>query len=89
MIGKEKHNMPGKISNKFRVLLAEKADREKRNISLAEVQRETKIPWSSLQKWQKNDVERFDSKVIMKLCDYLGCEIKDLLLYIRERQEIE
>ena len=79
--------MTGNISNRFRVLLAHKAETEKRNISLAEVQREIKIPWTSLQKWANNNVTRFDSSVIIKLCDYLNCEINDLIVYDREKQE--
>ena len=79
--------MTGTISNRFRVLLAQKAEVEKRNISLAEVQREIKIPWTSLQKWANNKVTRFDSAVIIKLCDYLDCEIEDLIIYDRDTQE--
>ncbi len=81
--------MPGTISNRFRVLLAQKAEQEKRNISLKEVQRGTGIPWSSLQAWANNDVERFDAKVIIKLCDYLECEIKDLIIFDREKVEMQ
>ena len=80
--------MAGKIANRFRVLLAEKADREKRNISLKEVQRATGIPWTSLQSWANNKVTRFDAKVIMKLCDFLNCDIKDLIVYNRGKVEM-
>jgi DNA-binding Xre family transcriptional regulator len=76
--------MAGHVSNSFRVLLARKAEHEKRNISLKEVQRETGIPWTSLQSWANNKVTRFDAQVIMKLCDFLDCDINDLIVYDRE-----
>jgi DNA-binding Xre family transcriptional regulator len=84
VIGRE-NDMPGKIYNKFRLLLAQKADNEKRNIPLKEVQRETGIAWTALQAWANNKVHRFDEPVIIKLCDYLGCDIKDLLVYEKEK----
>jgi DNA-binding Xre family transcriptional regulator len=76
--------MPGKIVNRLRVLIAQKAERERRNIPLIEVQRETGIAWSTLQSWANNKVNRYDSPVIIKLLDYLNCDIKDLLVYERE-----
>jgi DNA-binding Xre family transcriptional regulator len=76
--------MPGKIVSRFRVLLAKKAELEGRNISLKEVERKTGITWTSLRLWANNKVKRFDAPVIIALCDYLNCEIKDLLVYERE-----
>ena len=76
--------MPGKLYNRFRVLIAIKAETEKCNISLKEVQRVTEIAWTTLQSWANNDVTRYDAPVIIKLCDYLNCELKDLIVYERE-----
>ena len=60
----EKQDMPGKFINRLRVLLAQKAETEKRNITLKEVQRETGIAWTTLQSWANNDVTRYDAPVI-------------------------
>lgn len=76
--------MTGKVYNRFRVLLAQKAEKEQRNISLKEVQRETSIAWSTLQSWANNKVTRFDIPLIVALCDYLNCDIGDLIMYERE-----
>ena len=77
--------MPGEIITRFRVLLAQKAETERRNITLKEVQKETGIAWTTLQSWAKgNKVTRFDAQIIIKLCDYLKCDIKDLIVYERE-----
>ena len=75
--------MPGKIKNNLRVLLAQKAAKEQRNISLNQVKEETGISWSTLQSWANNQVTRFDEPVIIALCDYLECNLADLLEYER------
>ena len=81
--------MPGKIYNKFRVLLAEKAEKEQRNIPLKEVERKTGITWTTLQSWANNKVSRFDEPVIIALCDFLECEVGDLLVYRRESESTD
>lgn len=79
--------MPGKIVNKLRVLLAQKSEEARKNIPLREVERQTKIPWTSLQSWANNKIVRFDAKSIIALCDYLDCEVGDLLIYHREEPD--
>ncbi len=76
--------MPGNLYNRLRVLVAQKAEFEKRYISLKEVQRETGIAWTSLQAWANNKVTRYDASVIKALCDYIKCDVGDLLVYERE-----
>ena len=69
------------IDNKFGVLLAEKRAKEKRNISLLEVLKETGVSRPSLSAWANNTVTRFDLSVIEKLCQYFGVSLSDLLEY--------
>ena len=76
--------MPGKIRNNLRVLLAQKATREQKNIPLNRVSVDTGIAWSTLQSWANNKVTRFDEPVIIAFCDYLDCDIADLLIYEKE-----
>ena len=76
--------MPGKVYNRFRVLLAEKAEKEQRNIPLTEVERQTGIAWTTLQAWANNKVSRFDVPVIIALCDFLTCSLGDLIIYEQE-----
>ena len=77
--------MPGKVYNRFRVLLAEKAEKEQHNIPLTEVERQTGIAWTTLQAWANNKVTRFDVPVIIALCDYLNCNLGDLIIYEQEK----
>ncbi len=76
--------MTGKIANRFRILLAEKATREQHNIAINDVQRETGIAWSTLNSWANNQVTRYDAPVIRALCDYFNCQVGDLLVYEKE-----
>ena len=69
------------IRNHFRALLFRKQQRENRRIPLQEVHRETGIAWSTLQRWDNDDVNRFDTHVLSTLCQYFNCMIGDLLEY--------
>lgn len=77
--------MNNKIVNQFRILLAQKATLEQRNISIKEVSRDTGIAWSTLNAWANNLVTRYDAPVIDALCAYFDCQVGDLL--IRESDE--
>jgi len=70
------------INNRFAVLLAEKRVKERRNISLQEVAKETGISRQALYKWENNKVNRFDVPVINALCQYFGIEPGALFQYV-------
>jgi putative transcriptional regulator len=72
------------VVNRFRLLLAEKAQKGRRNIPLTEVERETNISWKTLQGWANNQVTRYDAPVIEALCEFLDCEVGDLIIYERD-----
>ena len=67
------------VNNKFGVLLAQKRAAAKKNISLADVADEINVSRKTLYAWQNNTVDRFDAKLIEKLCLYFGVSISDLL----------
>jgi len=70
------------IRNNFNILLAEKEIRLKKGISVASVARETGITRKTLQGWAVDNVTRFDAGVLDALCNYFGCQVGDLLIYI-------
>lgn len=76
--------MTGKIANRFRILLAEKATKEQHSIAINDVQRETGVAWSTLNSWANNQVTRYDAPVIQALCDYFNCQVGDLIVYEKE-----
>jgi predicted transcriptional regulator len=67
------------IKNNFAKLLQEKSQREGRFIPLAEVANAAKIARKTLYKWERNEVEEFNSEVVEKLLVYFGIELQDLL----------
>jgi putative transcriptional regulator len=73
-----------KIVNRFRILLAQKATTAQQNIALMDVQRGTGIAWSTLNAWANNQVTRYDAPVIQALCDYLECQVGDLIVLERD-----
>lgn len=77
--------MTGRITNRFRILLAEKATREQHSIAINDVQRETGIAWSTLNSWANNQVTRYDAPVIQALCEYFNCQVGDLLVLEKDR----
>lgn len=76
--------MTGRVANRFRMLLAQKATREQHSIAINDVQRQTGIAWSTLNAWANNQVTRYDAPVIQALCEYFDCQVGDLLVIEKE-----
>lgn len=74
--------MTGRITNRFRMLLAEKATKEQHSISIKDVQRDTGVAWSTLNSWANNRVTRYDALVIQTLCGYFNCQVGDILVLV-------
>lgn len=74
------------IKNRFAELLEEKAHKEDRYISLAEVAIQTGIRRKTLYQWQKNEITQLNTKVIDKLCEYFGVSFTDLLEQVPDKQ---
>lgn len=69
------------IRNRFKILLAQKEARDGRSYTYEDIYRETGISPTSLTNYAKNRVSRFDGVTLTALCDWLECEIADLLVY--------
>ena len=76
--------MSGKVYTRFKILLAEKEIKEGRRISYDEIKDATGIATSTLSGWATNSIKRYDADTIAGICDYLDCELGDLLVYKRE-----
>lgn len=61
------------LKNRFSELLAIKMRKEMRKISWRDVSRETGLTRVSIHAYAKNEVSRYDSHVVVSLCNYLGC----------------
>lgn len=67
------------VRSQLRVLLAQKEQREGRSISLREVVRVTEVPISTVMGMANNTLKRVPLDELNTLCDYLDCEVGDML----------
>ncbi len=67
------------VKSQFRLLLAGKAHREGRSISLREVVRETGVPISTVMGMANNTIKRVPIDELNTLCEYFNCDVGDLL----------
>jgi DNA-binding Xre family transcriptional regulator len=73
------------VSNNLLVLMAQKAQRERRRITPRTVAMETGISRYTIYAFVKDTIQAYPRDVVAKLCEYLDCEVGDLLLL----QEVE
>ena len=57
--------------------------REK-GVSKNTICKELDIPRSDFNRYCRNEFQRLDANLICKLCDYFGCEVGDLICYVKE-----
>jgi len=74
------------LKNRFFHLLSEKERQESRRITQSEVANAVGVDLHTIIRWMRNDVKKFDASVVVRMCEYFGCEVGDLL-YL-ERHEI-
>ena len=55
-----------------------------KNISINKLMRETNTDFKVLKRILTGELVRFDIFVVARLCDYLECEITDIIEYVRE-----
>ncbi len=75
------------IRNRFKILLAQKEARDDREYTYEDIQTATSISPTTLSSYAKGRVGRFDAVTLVKLCDWLECEIGDLLVYPPEMSQ--
>jgi putative transcriptional regulator len=69
------------IQNRLKVLLAEKELRENRKLTYRTVAKETGLAIGTLTAYMTQQVNRFDKSTLETLCEYLSCDVGDLLSY--------
>lgn len=55
-----------------------------RKISRYKLSKMTGIEFQTLDRYYKNKVVRYDSFILSKICEALDCDIKDILIYIKD-----
>jgi DNA-binding Xre family transcriptional regulator len=69
-----------RVVNRLAEILAIKGRQEARKISVEMVSDETGLARNTIYLWIRNDVKRYDKDTLEVFCDYLDCEIGDLLI---------
>lgn len=70
-----------KLKNRFLVLLTEKERREERRVPLSEVAAAIKASNNTMTNWVRNKVQKYDTDLVERLCDYFDCDLTDLLYF--------
>lgn len=68
-------------------MLDDKAFREKRNITLMEVSRETGISRATLNRIANVPGNVTNTDIINALCKYFGCQPGELLMYVEDEEQ--
>jgi len=68
------------VRSYLKILVAEKAMREGRNISLRSISRDTSVPLSTVTGFANNKLREYPADALVKLCSYLNCQVGDLLV---------
>lgn len=54
---------------------------EKHSLTRYELAKRTGIQYQIIDNYYKNKVKRYDSYVLERICDALGCQIEDIIEY--------
>lgn len=79
--------MRGKLRNRFLILLTEKEKRENRRISRNELMIATDVTLSTILRWERNQVTKFEAGVVEAFCAYFDCDLCDLLYMEPESEQ--
>lgn len=71
-----------KLENGYYLFKLEQA-LEDRNISKNKLMRDTNTDFKVLKRLGTGDIVRMDIFILARLCDYLDCEISDIVEYIK------
>lgn len=72
--------MAAMIINRVPELVAQKF--KGRRINLSEIQKDTRLQYSTVHRWMYEDINRYDAPALDAWCKYLGVQPGDILVYV-------
>lgn len=72
------------IKNNFRYLVLNHPPNENRSITKIEMAEKMHITRTTFYKWFNDEANRYDEKVIIKICNYFNIPLSELLEYYPE-----
>jgi DNA-binding Xre family transcriptional regulator len=76
-----KQFMAGRIVNRLAELKREKEQRDGKTITWEHVAEGTGLAYSTVLRWANDNVDRYDEKALVKLCEFFGVQPGDILRY--------
>ena len=58
-----------------------------RNISKNQICKDLDLPRGNFNRYCRDDFQRIDANLIIRLCKYFNCKIEDLILIVEEENE--
>lgn len=80
--------MPKRVLNRFKELVARKERRDAKRYTIENISRTLGTTAVTVRAWMNNEVTRYDADKILAMCEFLECEVSDLLV-IEEAEEAE
>jgi len=69
------------ITNRFKILLAEKEIRDRHNWPYREIHALTNVGTRTLSEYAQYKIQRFDAVTLDALCEFFNCQVGDLLVH--------
>ncbi len=60
---------------------------DKRGITRYELAKRTEVKFQTIDRYYKNRVVRYDSYVLDRICSALGCDLCDIIQYVKEDEK--
>lgn len=57
---------------------------EERGMTRYQLSQKTEIKYQTIDNYYKNRVTRYDGYILSRICEALGCEVGDILKYVKE-----
>ena len=76
------------VKNRLRELIQERERKTNRRVKQHDIAEFAEVSDHTIISWIRNEVSRFDAKLISRLCDYFDCELADLLYFEESWEDI-
>ena len=73
--------MAGKIVNRLDAIRREKESRDNAKLTWEKVAEDTGMAYSTVLRWAKGQINRFDDVALAKFCEYFDVQPGDILKY--------
>lgn len=74
------------IRNRVPELVQKKFEKERRRVNLSEIQKDTRLTYSTVHRWMYEDINRYDAPALNAWCKYLGVTPGDILVYKADKE---